>query len=314
MKTIWRAAALLSIVTILLMPVGTARAQSADVLFFPETGHQVKGDFLDFYRKASDPKLLFGYPITEQMTSKDGKTVQYFQRARFELRTDLPEGQRVQLTAVGQALYQPANQLQLGNPAGCDPFPTGYSVCFAFLDFYKANGGASQFGNPISPFEFHENLIVQYFERARFEWRADRPEDQRVVLTDLGRLYFDHLSEDAAQLRPIEPLDATINPVLSIKVRAFVLKPLTRRSGQQTVYVIVQSQTSQAVADATGKATVTWPDGRTEDFFFTTNKSGLGTVSFNFVDQKRGELVPIEITVLFEGLAGRTRTSFRVWF
>src|SRR5689334_14935533 len=155
MKTIWRAAALLSIVTILLMPVGTARAQSADVLFFPETGHQVKGDFLDFYRKASDPKLLFGYPITEQMTSKDGKTVQYFQRARFELRTDLPEGQRVQLTAVGQALYQPANQLQLGNPAGCDPFPTGYSVCFAFLDFYKANGGESQFGNPISPFEFH---------------------------------------------------------------------------------------------------------------------------------------------------------------
>ena len=29
----------------------------------------------------------------------------------------------------------------------------------------------------ISPFEFHENLIVQYFEKARFEWRADRPEE-----------------------------------------------------------------------------------------------------------------------------------------
>ncbi len=137
---------------------------------------------------------------------------------------DLPENQRVQLTSVGQALYQPANQLKLGNTAGCDLFATGYSVCLAFLDFYKANGGTAQFGNPISPFEFHENLIVQYFEKARFEWRADRPEDQRVVLTDLGRLYFDQLGEDPAQLKPVKPLDATINPILSIKLRAFVLK------------------------------------------------------------------------------------------
>jgi hypothetical protein len=155
---------------------------------------------------------------------------------------------------------------------------------------------------------------VQYFERARFEWRADRPEDQRVVITDLGRLYFDQMGEDPALLKPVEPLDATINPVLSIKVRAFVLKPLTRRSGQQTIYVIVQSQTLQAVSDATGKATVNWPNGRAEDFFFTTNKSGLGTITFNFSDQKQGELVPVEITVLYQGMAGTTKTSFRIWF
>jgi hypothetical protein len=218
------------------------------------------------------------------------------------------------LTSVGQSLYQPANQLKLGNTAGCDLFTTGYSVCFAFLDFYKANGGAGQFGNPISPFEFHENLIVQYFERARFEWRADRPEDQRVVLTDLGRLYFDQLGEDPVHLKPVKPLDATINPILSIKIRAFVLKPLTRPTDQQTVYVIVQSQTLQAVSNATGKATITWPNGKTEDFFFTTNSSGLGTVTFNFSDQKQGELVPIEIVVIYQGLAGTTRTSFRIWF
>ena len=248
------------------------------------------------------------------MTSRDGKTVQYFQRARFEVRPDLPENQRVQLTSIGQALYQPANQLKLGNTAGCDLFTTGYSVCFAFLDFYKANGGATQFGNPISPFEFHENLIVQYFEKARFEWRADRPEDQRVVLTDLGRLYFEQLGEDPAQLKPVKPLDATINPILSIKLRAFVLKPLTRPTGQQTVYVIVQSQTLQAVSNATGKATINWPNGKTEDYFFTTNNSGLGTVTFNFADQKQGELIPIDIVVVYQGLAGTTRTSFRVWF
>jgi hypothetical protein len=314
MKAIWQLATLFLVLIILLTPWGSASAQSAHVQYFPETGHHVKEDFLRFYNSVPDPKLVFGYPITEQMTSRDGKTVQYFQRARFELNGGLPENERVQLTSVGQSLYQPANQLKLGNTAGCDLFTTGYSVCFAFLDFYKANGGAAQFGNPISPFEFHENLIVQYFERARFEWRADRPEDQRVVLTDLGRLYFDQLGEDPVHLKPVKPLDATINPILSIKIRAFVLKPLTRPTDQQTVYVIVQSQTLQAVSNATGKATITWPNGKTEDFFFTTNSSGLGTVTFNFSDQKQGELVPIEIVVIYQGLAGTTRTSFRIWF
>lgn len=314
MKAIWHLATLFLVLIILLTPWGSASAQSADVQYFPETGHHVKGDFLQFYNSVPDPKLVFGSPITEQMTSRDGKTVQYFQRARFELNGGLPENERVRLTSVGQSLYQPANQLKLGNTAGCDLFTTGYSVCFAFLDFYKANGGAAQFGNPISPFEFHENLIVQYFERARFEWRADRPEDQRVVLTDLGRLYFDQLGEDPVHLKPVKPLDATINPILSIKIRAFVLKPLTRPTDQQTVYVIVQSQTLQAVSNATGKATITWPNGKTEDFFFTTNSSGLGTVTFNFSDQKQGELVPIEIVVIYQGLAGTTRTSFRIWF
>jgi hypothetical protein len=314
MKTTGRLATLFLVLAILLTPWGTVNAQSADVQYFPETGHHVKGDFLHFYKRARDPQLVFGYPITEQMTSKDGKTVQYFQRARFELRTELPEEQQLQLTSVGQALYQPANQLKLDNTAGCDLFATGYSVCFAFLDFYRAKGGTAQFGNPISPFEFHENLIVQYFEKARFEWRADRPEDQRVVLTDLGRLYFDQLGEDPVQLKPVKPSDATINAILSIGVRAFVLNPLTRRTDQQTVYVIVQSQTLQAVSNATGRATISWPDGRTEDYFFTTNKSGLGTVTFDFSDQKKGELVPIEVVVVYQGLAGTTRTSFRIWF
>lgn len=314
MKAARQLAAVFLFLAILLSERGSAIAQSTPVQFFPETGHHVRADFLRFYKSVQNPGLVFGYPITEQITSKDGKTVQYFQRARFELKTELPENQRVLLTPVGQVLYQPSDQLKLSNTAGCDLFPTGFSVCFAFLDFFKANGGAAQFGNPISPFEFHENLIVQYFERARFEWRADRPEGQRVVLTDLGRFYFDQLGEDPALLKPVKPVDATINPILSIRVQAFVAKSLTRSTGQQTVHVIVQSQTQQAISNATGKVTVHWPDGRTEDYFFTTNSAGLGTVTFNFADQEQGELVRIDVTVVYQGLGSTTRTSFRIWF
>ena len=298
----------------LLLPERRAAAQSPTVQFFPETGHSVRGDFLRFFKNVPNASLVFGYPITEQITSKDGRTVQYFQRVRFELRRDLPESQRVQLTPVGQALYQRADQLRLENTSGCEVFPSGYAVCLAFLDFFKANGGTAQFGNPISPFEFHENLIVQYFEKARFEWRADRPEGQRVVLTDLGRLYFDRLGEDPALLKPVSPGDATINSILSIKAQAFVAKSLTGPTGQQTVYVIVQSQTQQPVSNATGKASVHWPDGRVEEYFFTTNPAGLGTVTLNFSEQKQGELVPIDIIVVYQGMGSTTRTSFRIWF
>jgi hypothetical protein len=314
MKVTRQLAALFTFLAMLLSKPGTAVAQATTVEFFPETGHYIRGDFLQFYKSLPDPRLVFGYPITEQITSKDGKTVQYFQRARFELRRDLPERQRVQLSPLGQAMYEQADQLNLGNRSGCELFSTGFSVCLAFLDFFKANGGTPQFGNPISPFEFHENLIVQYFEKARLEWRADRPEGQRVVLTDLGRLYFDKLGEDPALLKPVSPLDATINPILSIKSHAFVAKPLTGSTGQQTVYIIVQSQTLQAVSDASGKVTVHWTDGRTEEYFFTTNPFGLGSVTLNFSDQEQGELVPIDIIVVYQGLGSRTRTSFRIWF
>ena len=314
MKAVRRFVTPLLVMFILLASWGSAQAQSADMQFFPETGHSAKGAFLQFYKDAKDPKLVFGYPITEQIKSKDGRTVQYFQRARFELTTDLLGKPIIQLTSLGQATYKPGTQMNIANTAGCQLFFSGQRVCYEFLDFFKANGGTSQFGNPISPFEFHNDLIVQYFEKARFEWRADRPKDQRVVITDLGRLYFDQLGEDAAQLKPVTPQDATINSVLSIKVRAFMLKSVTRSSGQQTIYVIVQSQTLQSVSNANGKIVIHWPNGKTEEYFFVTNSSGIGTASFNFSDQKQGELVPIDVIVVYQGLAGTTTTSFRIWF
>ena len=295
----------------LLSPGEKAGAQGSEELqYFPETGHNVGGEFLRFYRKSPTPGLVYGYPITEQFTSKDGKTVQYFQRARFELKANEP----VQLTLLGSAVYEPGSQrLDINNPSACELFETGFSVCFAFLDFYQAHGGRMQFGRPISPFEFHENLIVQYFELARFEWRADRPEGERVVLTDLGRLYFEHLGEDPANLPPIRPLDAIIGPILSIQGRAFVSQAITRASGQQTVHIIVQSQTHQPVSDANGKATVRFSDGSSSDYYFTTDGSGLGSIRFNFEDQGQGELVQIDILITYQGLSARTTTSYRIW-
>jgi hypothetical protein len=309
MNELRRLGILLVLLSLFTLPRGMGHAQAPESeQYFPETGHTVKGEFLRFYRNAADPQLIYGLPITEQFTSRDGKTVQYFEHARLELNGS------VQLTPLGQATYEPGNPIDINNPAACKTFQTRYPVCFAFLDFYQDHGGPAQFGSPISPFEIHENLIVQYFEKARFEWRADRPEGQRVVLSDLGRLYFNRLGEDQAQLRPIRPLDATISSILSIHARAFVKYAITQSSGQQTVYVLVQSQTGQPVAGANGMATIHFTDDRTEEYFFTTNSSGLGSFSFNFENQAAGNLVPVEIVVTYQGRADKTTTSFRIWY
>lgn len=310
MNVIRRLIASVLALTVLFAGGGTVQAQSADVRYFPETGHYVKGVFLQFYNAAKDPLLVYGYPITEQITARDGKTVQYFQRARFEL----TESNRVQLTPLGTLLYQPRSPLLVDNKNGCEKYPTGYSVCFTFLDFYKAHGGPNQFGNPISPFESADGLIVQYFEGARFEWRADRGAEKWVVISDLGRLYFDLQKEDPAHLRPLPPPDAAIKPVLALKARAFVLKAVTLKNGSQTVYVIVQDQTSDALENASVKATVRFTDGSTQEYLFTTNAWGIGQATFDFSNQKPGELVTIEVSVNYQGLTTTTVTSFRIWF
>lgn len=293
-----------------------ADAQDIDYQFFSETKHNVRGEFLRFYRAASDPTLLYGYPITEEMVSKDGQQrVQYFQRARFEYHPELPEGQRVMLTPLGTKTYKPSAPLNINPNLGCRRFENGFAVCFAFLEFFDKYGGVKQFGKPISSFEFQDNLIVQYFENARFEWQPNKSEGQRVVITDLGRIYFEQLKEDPAALQPAPPLDARIIPTVeALQVHAFCWKAVTLASDQQLIYITVQDQTMQAVPNAVVNVKIYWPSGVQEIKDMRTNKNGVAMVPFTFSNQPYGQVIKIEVWVSYNGLSGYTTTSFRVWY
>jgi hypothetical protein len=302
--------AFIAFVCILFASWGPVQAQTPDTEYFPQTGHSVNGNFLRFYRSAPNPTLVYGYPLTEQFVSKDGKTVQYFQRARFERSANA-----VVLTPLGRDTYTPEKQLVLNNPLACQTFSeTGYSVCFAFLEFFEQNGGVAQFGYPISPFEFRNNQIVQYFENARFEWRPGLAEGQRIGLTDLGRIYFDQIKEDPAFLKPVMQGVSGPNLVLDIQVRAFPKKAVATSSDQQTIYILVQDQNLQPIAGANGIATIHLPNGEVYSQNFPVNERGVGTVSFNFQNQKNGQLVYVDIAVSYSGLQGTTSTSFRIWY
>ena len=302
--------AVIAVFCLLFTSRGAVQAQTPDVEYFAQTGHYVRGDFLRYFRSATNPTLVFGYPLTEQFTSKDGKSVQYFQRARFEL--DPLQG--VKLTPLGQETYTPDKQLVVNNPFACRTFSeTGYSVCFAFLEFFDNNGGVAHFGPPISPFEFRNNQIVQYFENARFEWRPGLAEGQRIGITDLGRIYFDQLGEDPAFLRPVSQ-DAGPNLVLSLRVRAFPDNAVTASNDEQTIYVLVQDQNLQPVSGARGIAKIRLASGDTTQQTFEINNRGVGTFKFGFTNQPNGQLVYVDISVTYNNLAGKTITSFRIWY
>jgi len=303
--------AFVAAVCILFTSWGSVYAQTPESEFFAQTGHSVRGEFLRRYQSVSNPTIIFGYPITEQFTSTDGKTVQYFQRARFEL----DPLQNVILTALGSETYAPDRQLVINNPFACRTFSeTGYSVCFAFLEFFEQNGGVAQFGYPISPFEFRNDLIVQYFENARFEWRPGLPEGQRIGLTDLGRIYFDQLGEDRAFLKPALQGFAGPNVVLDLQVRAFPGKAVAKPNDQQTIYVVVQDQNLQPVPEARGIATVRLASGDPLTLPVEINDRGVGTLTFAFANQPSGQLVYVDISMLYNDLGGKTVTSFRIWY
>ena len=293
---------------------GTVHAQQT-VKFFSETGHNIKGDFLNFYNNNANATFIYGYPITEEFTSKDGRTAQYFQRARFEYHAELNEGQRVILTSLGRETYVTTGALNAGNSFACRTFSeTGFAVCFAFLEFFDQYGGATQFGYPISGFEYHEDKLVQYFEKARMEWQPWKAEGQRVVVSDLGRIYFDKLHEDPALLSPVKPLDNTIQSVTNLQVRAFVWKAVTSSTDAQLVYIIVQDQALQPVVSANCTASVHWPDGHTDTNSTATNTNGIGLIPLSFINQPESKSIDIDVTCVSNSRTANTKTSFRIWY
>ncbi|PWH15551.1 MAG: hypothetical protein DDG60_05655, partial [Anaerolineae bacterium] len=168
------------------------------------------------------------------------------------------------------------------------------------------------FGKPKSPFVFYNGRIVQYFERARLEWYPEYAEGQRVVLAELGRIYFDLIGEDPNLLQPVKA-DAFPGSITKIYARAFTWKAVTRTEDTQTIYVVVQDQTLAPVSGATAIVTVSWPDGSKQSLAQTTNAYGLVILSLPVQAQTHGSLVTIDVEVLYQGWTNRTVTSFRVW-
>jgi hypothetical protein len=195
----------------------------------------------------------------------------------------------------------------------------GYAVCYDFLTFFDQHGGVARFGNPISAFEFlSDGRIVQYFERARFEWHPELAREQNILLADLGTTYFTEIGEEPARLTRVLPIEGIIveSPqwATSIRTLAFVRKAVTLPTDTQDVFVIVRDQAYAPVPNATGFIIVHQPVGGDQTFAVTTDINGIGVVhNVTFTNQPPGSLVELFVEMRLGDLKDSTMTSFHIW-
>jgi LPXTG-site transpeptidase (sortase) family protein len=195
---------LLTMIAVLLatlaLPARAAPGTSSGVpRWFAETGHTLAFSFELFWDRHGG-LAVFGYPITEVFI-EDRRPVQYFERARLEWHGDLG---LVQIGHLGRwALQQHTDNpalVPVARPPASDRdyfAETKHTLGGSFRQFWHSRGGLPLFGLPLSE-EFREvnpqdsnTYIVQYFERARFEWHPELPPSARVQLGHLGRRYLE---------------------------------------------------------------------------------------------------------------------------
>ncbi|NJK81144.1 MAG: hypothetical protein HC914_15170, partial [Chloroflexaceae bacterium] len=177
---------------------------------FPETGQTLSGRFLEYWRD-NGGLSVFGYPLNAASTDA-GQLAQVFERTRFELHPQNAPPYDVLLGRVGAEMLA-AQGIDWRSfptvdraPEGCLYFAeTQHSVCGAFKTYWESQGlefdgqpgrsyaeSLALFGLPLSE-PVQETLpdgttiIVQWFERARFEEHPQNAAPYNVLLGLLGR-------------------------------------------------------------------------------------------------------------------------------
>ncbi len=159
--------------------------------YFPQTGHTLSGPFLKYWIKNGGLEQ-FGFPLTEpyeEESRADGKKyqVQYFERERFEYHPEnVGTPYEVLLGLLGNDILASACRTfpRATPPAdSLSPdriyFPqTGHYLSFGFKAYWQNNGGLFIYGYPVSEAITEvggdgKTYVVQYFERARFEYHPE---------------------------------------------------------------------------------------------------------------------------------------------
>lgn len=181
--------------------LGNAGAPASQ--FFAATNRSVSGAFLDTYRRYGLQSI--GYPLSEER-QENGRTVQYFERVRMELHPEAAAvGFPVMFSRLGDDMSKPAQPFArvaafASGPSRAYFAQTGHSLAQPFLTFWQKSGGLALYGYPISEQIRQDGMLVQWFERARFEYHPDLvAKGQAVQLSLLGWVAYSRTVGQAPQ-------------------------------------------------------------------------------------------------------------------
>ncbi|MDQ6695438.1 MAG: hypothetical protein M3014_13650, partial [Chloroflexota bacterium] len=193
------ALALASLLAGTVVPMAS-RSYAGDAQYFPETGKSVGPKFFQYW-DSHGALAQQGLPVSDEMQEQsdtDGKTytVQYFERAVFEMHPENAPPYDVLLSLLGTSAYNgkyagaaPVQKASTTNPRKFSE--TGKTIGGAFRTYWEQHGGLAQQGYPISD-EFQEKsstdgktYTVQYFQRAVFEMHPEFAGTPNEVLLSL---------------------------------------------------------------------------------------------------------------------------------
>jgi uncharacterized protein YkwD len=190
-----------------------APANAGGALTFPATGHSIKSaSFVRFFQ-AYGGIQTFGYPLTEEMT-ENGRTVQYFERQRFEYHAEnAGTDYEVLLGRLGDEYSRARQPFATAAPFASTATrvyvpETHHALAEPFLSYWRSHGGVRILGYPISEVVNEGGMQVQYFERARFERHPENAgSPYEVLLTLLGKQEMEQhgLSSAPAPAAPPAP-------------------------------------------------------------------------------------------------------------
>jgi hypothetical protein len=288
--------------------------------YFPDTGHMVDEPFINYFA-ATGGTAQYGLPITDEYVDPTTRLlVQYFQNARLEWHPGNPDPYKVQLGLLGTELGKqtapvPISKIPAPNDPTCQYFvETGHSICFGFLNYWLNNGGLDRFGYPIGDYTIENDVMVQYFQRARLEWHPGGS-GPHFQLAPLGAIYFKAAGFDPTLLDPGLGGGAHLGQVTTLHARASVFKPVAVTNDSQTSFVFVTDQFGRPVSRVAVTLIVYFPQGPQSFTLPPTNAGGTSFQGFALPKLAPGTIVPMAYVLSYPGLADAvTRTSCMIWY
>lgn len=190
-------------------PTASASAPgiAGDSVFFPQTGHSVRGEWLDWFKACGNIDNN-GLPISEVMRDPStGQWVQYFQRIVLEYHPENPAPFRIQRRLLGDVLYPgldaplvnpPANSNDYAFfPSSMDPTkPTGLGhgvsnyapdgTFVGFKQYFDSHGGITAFGFPKEEVKLVDGWWMQRFQAAVFQYHPENNRDGTIRGTSIA--------------------------------------------------------------------------------------------------------------------------------